>query len=49
MPANRATPQTVTRTASTDADDINFWQEIVPTADVDGFIVGHLKVLMIEE
>ncbi len=47
-PNNWATPQTVTLTAGTDADDINFWQEIVHTADVDGFIVGHLKVLIEE-
>jgi len=44
-PVNWSTPQTVTLTAGTDADDINFWQEIVHTADIDGFIVGHLKVL----
>ena len=47
-PANWSTPQTVTLTASTDADDVNFWQEIVHTADTDGFIVGHLKVLIEE-
>ncbi len=45
-PANWADPQTVTLTAGTDADDLNFWQEIVHTADLDGFIVGHLKVLI---
>ena len=44
-PVNWSTPQTVTLTAGTDADDINLWQEIVHTADIDGFIVGHLKVL----
>ena len=47
-PTNWATPQTVTLTAGTDSDDINFWQEIVHTADVEGFIVGHLKVLIEE-
>ena len=47
-PDNWATPQTVTLTAGTDADDLNFWQEVVHTADMDGFIVGHLKVLIEE-
>ena len=45
---NWSTPQTVALTAATDADDHNFWQEIVHTASVDGFIAGHLKVLVEE-
>ena len=43
---NWYTPQTVTLTASADA--ANSWQEIVHTSDLDGFIVGHLKVLIEE-
>ncbi len=43
---NWSTPQTVTLTASADA--ANSWQEIVHTSDLDGFIVGHLKVLIEE-
>lgn len=45
-PSNWSTAQTVTLTAGTDADGRNFWQEIVHTADVHGFVAGHLKVLI---
>lgn len=45
-PSNWSTAQTVTLTAGTDADGRNIWQEIVHTADVQGFITGHLKVLI---
>ena len=44
-PENWDSPQTVTLTAGTDDDALNFWQEILHTADVEGFVVGHLKVL----
>ena len=43
---NWDTPQTVTLTAGTDDDDLNFWQEIVHTADIDNFIAGRMKVLI---
>ena len=45
-PENWSTPQTVTLTASADAADS--WREVVHTSDLDGFIVGHLKVLIEE-
>ena len=45
-PENWASPQTVTLTAGTDDDEINFWQEIVHSSTVDGFVVGHVKVLV---
>ena len=48
-PENWDSPQTVTLTAGTDDDDLNFWQEILHTSDTDGFIVGHLKVLTEDE
>ena len=48
-PENWDSPQTVTLTAGTDDDDLNFWQEILHTSDSDGFIVGHLKVLTEDE
>ena len=44
-PENWDSPQTVTLTAGTDDDALNFWQEILHTSDVEGFVVGHLKVL----
>ena len=44
-PENWDSPQTVTLTAGTDDDDLNFWQEILHKSDVEGFVVGHLKVL----
>ena len=44
-PENWETPQTVVLTAGTDDDGLNFWQEILHTSDVEGFVVGHLKVL----
>lgn len=47
-PDNWSTPQTVILTAATDDDERNFWQEIVHTATVDGFIAGHLKVLILD-
>ena len=43
---NWSTPQTVTLTA--DAGAANSWHEIVHASDLDGFIVGHLKVLIEE-
>ncbi len=45
-PENWDSPQTVTLTAGTDDDDLNFWQEILHTSDTDGFVVGHVKVLV---
>lgn len=48
-PENWDSPQTVTLTAGTDDDAINFWQEILHTSDVEGFVVGHLKVLIEDE
>ena len=45
-PDNWATSQTITLIAGTDDDNLNFWQEIVHTADAEGFIDGHLKVLI---
>ena len=45
-PDNWATSQTITLIAGTDDDNLNFWQEIVHTSDAEGFIVGHLKVLI---
>ena len=44
-PENWDSPQTVTLTAGTDDDALNSWQEILHTSDVEGFVVGHLKVL----
>ena len=38
---NWDSPQTVTLTAGTDDDALNFWQEILHTADVEGFVVGR--------
>ena len=43
---NWATVQTVTLTAGTDDDDLNSWQEIVHLGDLDGFVNGHVKVLI---
>ena len=48
-PENWDSPQTVTLTAGTDDDTLNFWQEILHTSDVEGFVVGHLKVLTEDE
>ena len=48
-PENWDSPQTVTLTAGTDDDALNFWQEILHTSDVEGFVVGHLKVLTKDE
>ena len=48
-PENWDSPQTVTLTAGTDDDDLNFWQEILHTSDTEGFVVGHLKVLTADE
>lgn len=45
-PENWDSPQTVTLTAGTDDDDLNFWQEILHTSDREGFVVGHVKVLV---
>ena len=45
-PDNWSTPQSVTLTSETDGDDVNLWREIVHTATADGFIAGHLKVLI---
>lgn len=45
-PENWDSPQTVTLTAGTDDDALNFWQEILHTSDVEGFVVGHLKALI---
>ncbi len=45
-PENWGSPQTVTLTAGTDDDDLNFWQEILHTSDTEGFVVGHVKVLV---
>ena len=38
---NWDSPQTVTLTAGTDDDALNFWQEILHAADVEGFVVGR--------
>ncbi len=48
-PENWDSPQTVTLTAGTDDDHLNSWHEILHTADVEGFVVGHLKVLTEDE
>ena len=48
-PENWDSPQTVTLTAGTDDDDLNSWQEILHTSDAEGFVVGHLKVLIVAE
>ena len=44
-PDNWAARQTVELTAESDDDVLNAWHEIIHTANVAGFIVGHLKVL----
>ena len=43
---NWDTPQTITLSASWDDDDLNSWQEIIHTSEAEGFISGHLKVLV---
>ena len=48
-PDNWAGRQTVELTAEADDDALNGWHEIIHTADVAGFIVGHLKVLTEDE
>ena len=45
-PENWSSPQTVALTAGTDDDDINFWQEIIHSSTAEGFVVGHVKVLV---
>ena len=45
-PENWDSPQTVALTAGTDDDELNFWQEILHTSDTEGFVVGHVKVLV---
>ena len=48
-PDNWAGRQTVDLTAEADDDSLNAWHEIIHSADVAGFIVGHLKVLTEDE
>ena len=48
-PENWDSPQTITLAAETDDDALNSWQEILHTSDVEGFVVGHLKVLIADE
>ena len=45
-PDNWSAPQSVTLTSENDRDDVNLWREIVHTSTADGFIAGHLKVLV---
>lgn len=45
-PENWSSPQTITLTAGTDDDEINFWQEIIHSSTAEGFVVGHVKVLV---
>ena len=43
---NWETAQTVTLTASSVDDEQNFWQEIIHTSETEGFVAGHVKVLV---
>ena len=48
-PDNWAGRQAVELTAEADDDGLNGWHEIIHSADVARFIVGHLKVLTVDE
>lgn len=48
-PDNWARRQTMELTAEADSDGLNGWHEVIHSADVAGFIVGHLKVLTVDE
>ena len=45
---NWETAQTVTLTAASDEDDRHAWQEIIHTSEAEGFVAGHVKVLVEE-
>ena len=45
---NWDTAQTVTLTAASGVNGQNSWQEIIHTSDTDGFVSGHVKVLVEE-